>query len=106
MFIKGNIGFEMFGKAVARRDVPTNYYHGGIYENHLEILGDNGHEVISVAIAENVDGWAIYPVGRNHDNLEDGPREPFNGLFFKTFDEVVEYAEQNAYSPNLHDELA
>lgn len=93
MFIKENHGFEMFIRAVARRDVPTDYYTGGIYDGHLEIFEGELHRA---AIAHNPKGWAIYPLGRAH-NLEDGPAFPLFGLYFDTVDEAAAYADGIAH---------
>ena len=83
-----NAGFEMFNKAVANRDVPTDYYRGGIYEGRIYLMGD---EPYRCAIAENKDGWGIYPLGREN-NGEDGPRGPAFGLFFENIEEAFEHA--------------
>lgn len=93
MFIKENYGFEMFGRAVARRDVPTDYYVGGVYDGHLEVIEG---ELCMAAIAQNPKGWAIYPFHRIN-NLEDGPAFPLHGLYFDTVDEAAAYADGIAH---------
>tara|TARA_R100000353_G_scaffold36620_2_gene29214 strand:+ start:194 stop:481 length:288 start_codon:yes stop_codon:yes gene_type:complete len=93
MFVTSKAGFDMFNRAVARRDVPTDYYSGGIFDGLIEVCDEYFH----CAIAHNKNGWAIYPLNRNPDNTEDGPRHPLFGLYFDTAEEAGGWAASIAY---------
>lgn len=84
MFVNTNAAFQMFNKAVANRDIPTDYYRGGIYNGMVKAFSNSvpAHAVI----AETAKGWGVYEVGR-------GDQRPMFGIHADTAEEAIDFAQ-------------
>ena len=84
MFTATNAAFKMFNNAVANRDVPTDYYRGGMYNGVVKAFSNS--EPHLAAIAETPRGWGLYAIGR-------GDGRPMFGLYTTTPEEIIDFAD-------------